>query len=231
MTTTFKALAALLAYPEEEMVAALPEIRAIVGDDRRIGRRERTALGDLCDGLAALDPLDAQERYVELFDRGRSTSLYLFEHVHGDSRDRGQAMVDLKALYAKAGLSLATRELPDYLPAMLEFLSLQPFEVAQAMLGDSAHLLRKVGEALVRVRSPYAAVFAALLSMIGEKPLSARPTPPADDEKSLDEAWIEEPVLFGPAGAPGAGCGAAAPAASVVRFIPRAPHGDVGVPR
>jgi nitrate reductase delta subunit len=230
MTITFKALAALLAYPTEELQAALPEIRAAVAEGARIGRRERKALDALIDDLAASDTLDAQERYVETFDRGRATSLHLFEHVHGDSRDRGQAMVDLKSIYARAGLALADRELPDYLPAMLEFLGLQPFGVAQEMLLDSAHLLRKVGEALLRHRSPYAAVFGALLSAIGEKGLAAVPARPGDEEPPLDEAWLEEPVLFGPAGAPG-GCGASAPAASVVRFIPRAPHGDVGVPR
>jgi len=229
MTITFKALAALLGYPDEDLLAALPEIRGVLLDERRIGRRERAGLGDLIDDLAACDAYAAQERYVETFDRGRATSLHLFEHVHGDSRDRGQAMVDLQSVYAQAGLELAVRELPDYLPAMLEFLSLQPFEVAQDMLGDSAHLLRRIGEALLRHRSPYAAVFAALLAMIGEKGLSA--TAPVEEDKPLDEAWIEEPVLFGPAGAPGGGCGAAAPASSVIRILPRAPHGDTGVPR
>jgi nitrate reductase delta subunit len=230
MTITFKALAALLAYPTEDVLAALPEVRDALHADRRIKGRERRALDALVDDLAASDPLDAQERYVETFDRGRATSLHLFEHVHGDSRDRGQAMVDLQAIYAQAGLELAGHELPDYLPAMLEFLGLQPFEVAQDMLGDSAHLLRRIGETLLRHGSPYSAVFAALLALIGEKGLSATPAK-VEDEKPLDESWIEEPVLFGPAGAPGAGCGASAPASSVVRFIPRAPHGDVGVPR
>jgi nitrate reductase delta subunit len=229
-TKTFKALAALLAYPTDELLAALPEVRAVLDADRRIGRRERRGLDALIDELAASDALGAQERYVDLFDRGRATSLHLFEHVHGESRDRGQAMVELKAIYAQAGLALAGSELPDYLPAMLEFLSLQPPEVAQEMLGDSAHLLRKVGEALVRHHSRYAAVFGALLALIGEKGLRAAPAAAVEEEKPLDEAWIEEPVLFGPAGATG-GCGTSATAASVVRFVPRAPHGDVGVPR
>ena len=55
----------------------------------------------------------------------RRLSLHLFEHVHGESRDRGQAMVDLKAMYENAGL-FVTRELPDYVPLLLEFLSTQP---------------------------------------------------------------------------------------------------------
>ncbi len=229
MTITFKALAALLTYPTAELLAALPEIRAAIDAEPRLKRRERAELDALIDELAASDPIDAQERYVGLFDRGRTTSLHLFEHVHGESRDRGQAMVDLMSVYARAGLALAGNELPDYLPAMLEFLSLQPFEVALDMLGDSAHLVRKVGDALSAQGSRYAAAFAALLALCGEKGLSAAP-PVRVPEKSLDEEWIEEPVLFGPAGAPG-GCGGAAPATSVVHFMSRPAHGDQGVPR
>ncbi len=224
-----KALAVLLTYPTPEVLGALPEIRVALASEARLPRRARPALATLCEALEGSDPLDAQERYVELFDRGRATSLHLFEHVHGDSRDRGQAMVDLNAMYAEAGLDLAGHELPDYLPALLEFLSLQPFAVAEAMLGDSAHILRKVGEALAGHGSPYAAVFGALLAMIGEKPLAAQPKRP--EEKSLDLDWVEEPVLFGPAGAPG-GCGAT-PAAkeSVIQFMPRPGHADQGAPR
>lgn len=229
MTITFKALAALITYPTPELLAALPEIRAAIDSESRLKRRERNGLGALIDELAASDPLDAQECYVALFDRGRATSLHLFEHVHGESRDRGQAMVDLKSIYAQAGLALAPNELPDYLPAMLEFLSLQPFEVAQDIVGDSAHLLRNIGQALAARGSRYAAVFAALLALCGEKGLSAA-APSREPEKSLDEEWIEEPVLFGPAGAPG-GCGAAGPSTSVVRFMSRRAHGDQGVPR
>lgn len=68
-----------------------------------------------------MDPLDARAQYSELFDRGRATSLLLFEHVHGESRDRGRAMVDLLAQYEQHGLQLNSRELPDHLPLYLEY--------------------------------------------------------------------------------------------------------------
>lgn len=218
MTITFKALAALLSYPNDELVAALPEIRAMVRDERKLPRATREALVALADELATADLLDAQERYVALFDRGRATSLHLFEHVHGESRDRGQAMVDLQSLYERAGLVLAGRELPDYLPALLEFLSLQPIEVAQEMLGDSAHLVRAIGSAVAKRGSAYAAVFASTLALVGEKGLEAAPPPPED--KPLDDEWFEAPVVFGPAA--GASCGVAPPAQSVMTFVPRA---------
>ncbi|MDH5286450.1 MAG: nitrate reductase molybdenum cofactor assembly chaperone [Betaproteobacteria bacterium] len=217
MSITYKALAALLAYPDAELVAALPEIRAVVEADRSLPRAERAALAALVEELGRIDLIDAQERYVALFDRGRATSLHLFEHVHGESRDRGQAMVDLKSEYERAGLRLREGELPDYLPALLEFLSLQPHDVAEVMLAESAHLLRKVGNALAARGSSYAAVLAAALASVSERGLDEKPA--VEPDKPIDEEWAEAPVVFGPGAAPS--CGAGASAASVVKFMPR----------
>src|SRR5512143_2371016 len=160
MTTTYKAFSALLTYPSAELVAALPEIEAIVARETKLARAHKHAIGALIAELASGDLLELQERYVALFDRGRRTSLDLFEHVHGDSRDRGQAMVDLKAVYARAGYAFAARELPDHLPAVLEFLAWRPATEAKEMLGDCAHILRAIGEALAASASGYSAVFA-----------------------------------------------------------------------
>jgi len=220
MNLTFKALGALLTYPTPELMAALPEIAAAIDAERRLKAADRKALHALIAGLAAADLIAAQERYVELFDRGRRTSLHLFEHVHGDSRDRGQAMVDLLEVYKAAGFALAGGELPDFLPALLEFLAQRPHAVAVEMLGDCAHILRKVGEALQDRASPHAAVLAAALTLVGEAGLA----PPSRDrvvadEKPMDDEWREEPVFFGPPG--GQGCGTSPPAESVVRFVPR----------
>jgi nitrate reductase delta subunit len=224
MTITYKALAALLAYPTPELVAALPEMSAVVDRDPKLGRRERAAVRALVRELAASDLLDAQERYVALFDRGRATSLHLFEHVHGESRDRGQAMVDLNAVYGRAGLKLTANELPDYLPVMLEFLSTQPEEVSAPMIDDCAHILRKVGETLARRTSSYAAVFAAVLALAGQPRLETARVSGSETERSLDDEWIEEPVIFGPAA--GASCGTKPGDTSIVKFMPRA-----GTPR
>jgi nitrate reductase molybdenum cofactor assembly chaperone NarJ/NarW len=212
-----KAIAALLSYPTAGLLEALPEIRAAIAAERRIGRRDRVALDHLIDELAAADLLDAQEGYVALFDRGRATSLNLYEHVHGDSRDRGQAMVDLAQIYARGGLDLSTRELPDYLPVLLEYLSTRPFAEVEEMLRDCAHLLRSIGEALVRRDSGYAVVLATLLAVAGESQGLGRSGggEVLPNEKSLDEEWAEEPVLFG------LGCGDARSASSPqpIRFV------------
>jgi nitrate reductase delta subunit len=213
---TLKALAALLTYPEPALLAALPEIRGIVEAEKRLGRDDRTRLAALIDDLTAADPLDAQERYVELFDRGRATSLHLFEHVHGDARDRGQAMVDLNALYASHGMAIAANELPDYLPAVLEYLSTRPLEEVREMLGDCAHVLRAVGEALVGHDSRYGAVPGALLAIAGEPALDYQPKPRAPraaETPALDDEWVDEPVIFGP------GCTDVKPKVQVVRFM------------
>ncbi len=220
MSITYKALSALLAYPSPDLLAALPEIAQILDDEPRLSGSHKEALRALAGHLASIDLLDQQEAYVALFDRGRATSLHLFEHVHGDSRERGQAMVDLKAIYARAGFALAGSELPDFLPAVLEFLSLRPEAEAREMLGDCSHILRAIGEALEARGSGYAAVFAALLAMVGESGLAAqRRQAPAAREQSIDEEWVDEPVIFGPASA--AGCGASRPREAVVQFTPR----------
>jgi nitrate reductase delta subunit len=219
---TLKALSALLTYPTRELVDALPDLYAVIVDEEVVDRKARHGLKGLLRWMAQQDLLDLEGEYVALFDRGRATCLHLFEHVHGESRDRGQAMVDLKQVYERAGFHLASNELPDYIPALLEFLSTRPRGEIEEMLQDCAHILRAIGEALRRRNSPYSAVFAALLGAAREPGLGksvSAPAPPP--EKTLDEEWAEEPVIFGPAAAPA--CGGPAPA-QPVHFVPRSPQ-------
>jgi len=190
----FRALAVLLAYPEAELIEALPEIRAALPRDRD--------LAPLLDELAREELTVLQERYVALFDRSRALSLHLFEHVHGESRDRGQAMVDLARTYASRGMQVAGNELPDYLPAFLEFLSLLSREEAKGMIGETAELLRSLGDRLAERGSRYAAVFAALLAAGGEPGLTraiAECATPGEEASpaAIDKAWMDEPVTFG----------------------------------
>ena len=81
--------------------------------------------------------MDLQERYVASFDRGRARSLYLFEHVHGESRDRGQAMVNLLEIYRRHEFELNARELPDYIPLFMEYLAQRPDGEALDLLADN----------------------------------------------------------------------------------------------
>lgn len=221
----YKALAALLFYPTDELQAALPAIAACVGEEAGLGRRTRRALDALVVRLAGDDLYTLQENYVLLFDRSRSLSLHLFEHIHGESRDRGQAMTDLLALYERHGLAMTERELPDYLPLFLEFLSLLPGDAAAELLGQTAHILDALATRLARRDSPYAAVFEALCALAESPPAGVEPlvTPHEDDPAdlaALDRAWEDAAVTFmGGAGAPGPACPASA---DVPPFLP--PH-------
>ena len=145
----------LLSYPTQDLQAVCGEIRDRLSADKSLPPDTAKRLHPLLTRLAASDVYDAQEAYVELFDRGRAHSLHLFEHVHGESRDRGQAMVDLRDMYEKVGLFIDTNELPDYLPLFLEFLSLRPVEEARTLLADTAHILAALAERLGRRQSPY----------------------------------------------------------------------------
>ncbi len=153
---TLRVLAALLSYPDARVRGHLPEMLEILRRENALPVGRRAELEALIARLRGDDPLDVEAEYVQLFDRGRSTSLHLFEHVHGDSRDRGPAMIDLAQTYAKAGLLLSPAELPDYLPAVLEFVSTQPPREAKAFLGEMvAHSqchLRRPPETRKRVR-------------------------------------------------------------------------------
>ena len=198
-----RALAALLSYPGAELLAHGEELRAVFAADKRLGKAERASLDALIDHLLQGDLLELQGEYVDTFDRGRAASLNLFEHVHGDSRERGQAMVDLLSMYRLHELDLAVADLPDYLPVFLEFVSLLDEKEGRDQLLDVAHLIERIGATLTHRASPYAAVFEALLRLTGEKNaqrrlLKAAGTPVAEDRTpdAIDAAWVDEPVSF-----------------------------------
>lgn len=205
---TLKVLSALLSYPTEELVAARDEISTVLDREAILRRSERSAIQSLIDDLANADLMDAQERYILLFDRTRSLSLHLFEHVHGESRDRGQAMVDLIKVYEDGGYVPTTKELPDFLPLFLEFASTRKPAEAIELVEQPSHVFAALRERLRKRRSPYEAVFGALMKLGNVKSdtamiarLLAEPDPEPDDLEALDAAWAEEEVLFGPGSA------------------------------
>ena len=191
MTKTLRVLAAVLGYPDERMRGHLPQMRELLREEGAVRDTRLTELDLLMAALGCADPLQAESDYVELFDRGRGTSLHLFEHVHGDSRERGPAMIDLGQTYEKAGLWLAEGELPDYLPAVLEFVSTQPVREAKAFLGEMSHIFNAIFGALRHRESAYASVLGALLELAGEQAQAVKPAV----EEPLDESWAE-PVVF-----------------------------------
>ncbi len=205
---TLKVLSVLLTYPTPELLEAADELKAVL---RREGVLKKHALAgvlDLVDALVEGDLFDAQERYILLFDRTRSLSLHLFEHVHGESRDRGQAMVDLIKVYEDGGFTPTMSELPDFLPLFLEYASIQPPDTALELIGQPGHVFAALAERLGKRNSPYQAVFTALVALSKAKldeaalaALRAEPDPEPDDLEALDAAWAEEQVSFGPGAA------------------------------
>src|SRR5690606_7968791 len=148
-----------------DWVGALPELLGAIAEEGLLGRDRLAGLAAFAGQLQAQDLIDAQEAYVGLFDRSRRVSLHLFEHVHGESRDRGMAMVNLGELYAAAGLLADPSELPDFLPMYLEYLSILPPEQARRSLGDVGAILQAIHARLVERDSGYQAIFAALLDL------------------------------------------------------------------
>lgn len=225
----YAALSILLDYPDAALLDALPSIEAALDTHARVPKPARAGLARFYAYLRERDLLTLQENYVALFDRGRETSLHLFEHVHGESRDRGQAMVDLMRMYAQKGLQLKPGELPDYLPVFLEYLSRLPVDEARALLAETAEILGALAERLAARNSHYGFVFGALLPLAGVARAEPRHAPdatgqPDDDDaprrpaaadyRALDMAYAEQTVRF---------VGASLPSEQPMQFHARRP--------
>lgn len=211
MHITLKVMSLLLSYPSEELQEGVGELARALSDEAKLTGDAQDALAPLFEQLASGDLYDLQETYVDLFDRSRSLSLNLFEHVHGESRDRGGAMVDLIENYRENGFEPATSELPDHLPVLLEFLAMRPESEAQEVLEDAAHILEALRVRLEKRESAYAPVFSALLQFSGVDAdkssvaqLLALEEDDPNDLEALDAVWEESEVTFGPD--PNAGC-------------------------
>jgi nitrate reductase delta subunit len=197
-----KLVGVLMDYPQDELWQHGGELLE-AADDPILPAPRRTALADFVRELLAADPLEAQERWLAMFDRGRSMSLLLFEHIHGESRDRGQAMVDLVAAYRKNGFELAAKELPDYLPLVLEYLSQRPPDEARDWLHHVGHIVSLLAARATERGSSYALLFEVLAEYADAKfdtgvlRRRAREEPRDDTAEAMDRVWEEEAVRFG----------------------------------
>lgn len=199
---SLRVLARLLDYPTPALQAAAPELIEIINAERRWEAELRTRLMDWCQRLLEADLMELQAEYVALFDKGRATSLLLFEHVHGESRERGQAMVDLMDEYRAAGFELDARELPDYLPMFLEYLSTRPEADIARWLGEIRHILALLSARMEERGADHAMVPLALLALIGAEGdidvhrQVVKDEAPDDTPEALDDIWEEEAVRF-----------------------------------
>lgn len=206
----YRALGALLVYPEAELQAAIPELARTLASEPDVLRGVQPLLAQLAEG----DLIELQQAYVQLFDRNPSHSLHLFEHIHGEDRARGQAMVDLIDEYRQHGFEPVADELPDYVPLFLEFLSLCDADEAARLLGDAVHVLAHVAKKLADSGSAYAGVLDALvwLSPVAPEPLTVPPIRDMDEALETFGPGVDgvEPLLK-----------PAVPAVATVNFYPK----------
>ncbi|MFT4174504.1 MAG: nitrate reductase molybdenum cofactor assembly chaperone [Rhodocyclaceae bacterium] len=180
-TLHFRVLSALLQYPEQALIDALPECEAVLDEAAM-----RARLAPVLAHLAGASLVTVQEAYVDTFDRGRKYSLHLFEHLHGESRERGPALVDLMQAYQREGFDIDANELPDYLPLFLEFLGSVPAAVAQSFLDEAIHIIGALGERLRAAASPYACVFDLLVSLASIAPQPLQQPPVRDMDEAME---------------------------------------------
>lgn len=204
MARTFKALGLLLRYPSADVADIAQAAADVVSSEGLVPKRIVKGIEALATEIATEDRFDLEGRYHQLFDRSRLLCLNLYEHVHGESRDRGQAMVELLGLYDAHGFELASPELPDFLPLFLEFLSTLPVDEALPYLAEASHVLTALAERLKKRHSPYQWPMLALATLAGGadkkavEALMAEVEDDPDDLEALDRVWAEEPVNFGP---------------------------------
>ncbi len=198
MLKTYRILSLLMTYPNAEIYSFLPQVKASVKEENLLDHEIIAGIDTFVDFFTRESVTFWQEFYVQLFDYSRSVSLYLFEHVHGDSKDRGQAMVDLIDLYKENGLQINRSELPDFLPVFLEFLALQTSVKASEYLTEIIDIVGFIHRKLEEKDNPYQYLLAAIISLSAKQPAEARIQQMASNmtEISIDEAYEEKPVTF-----------------------------------
>lgn len=200
---SFKAIGALLDYPTAELQEAADEIEQALGEERAIAAAELDGVRSFIERLRRSDIMDLQEYWISLFDRSKRLALHLYEHSYGESRDRGQAMVNLALTYRMNGFELNAAEMPDYLPLFLEFLSVIPEVHARRYLTDALEIIEALRIRLEERDSPYAALLGALVTLANRaaedaevEAILAGESEDPEDLEELDRQWAEEPVDF-----------------------------------
>jgi len=208
---TFKVLGILMSYPKPDWVTHLDEFGPLLREEKFLPKKHLHAVLAFIEELKSADLFTVQEEYCSTFDRGRSHCLHLFEHIHGESRDRGQAMVNLSDAYEEKGFFIDQAELPDYIPLFLEFLSLCPQDEAVALLGEPVDIMATIATRLKKRHSSYAVLFDSLVALSKVKPSQEKiqevmaQEPEDDSLEAMDKEWEEAAAFDGQPDQ--AGCG------------------------
>lgn len=163
MIPTYKALSLLLDYPSEALQQSLSSLYDRLCLEAYLDLDSLNDIREFILYVQSLSLTEWQEQYVTLFDYAKGTNLYLFDHVYGSSRERGQAMVDLKNMYQESGFLSCDDELPDYLPLFLEFAAIQSSNTdAERLLTEVVHVLENMEKAITRQQTPYTHVISTI---------------------------------------------------------------------
>ncbi len=198
MVKTYKILSLLLSYPSGELQEFLPEAIKELTAEGLLGADQMAGVSEFAEHRSRQDLMDWQAEYVQLFDTGKAASLYLFEHLKGESKDRGQAMVDLMEHYRSRGMHLSASELPDYLPVFLEFLSSLPREEAAETLSGAVNVISLIQSRLEAKNNIYRHIHGAIVHLS-----ATAPELPADAALNVEvgtenpDSSYDEPVSFG----------------------------------
>ena len=188
-------LSFLLRYPDADVAAARGDVAAEVSalPDRPV----REALERFLAGWTG-DQTALAARYVETFDLRRRASLYLTYYAHGDTRERGMALLRLKKLYRAAGLPMDSSELPDHLTVVLAFAAVAPAGHGEALLAEHRPAIELLRLSLHDLESPYAHVLDALAAGLAPLSVSER----GEVARLAREGPPEEAVGLEPYGPP-----------------------------
>ncbi len=192
MIKTYKILSLLLSYPGDELQQFLDDVDSELKSEMLLPNEVVDGIARFVHHFKATSITDWQAHYVQLFDNSRRTSLYLFEHLKGDSKDRGQAMVDLIEMYRHHGLELCMNELPDYLPVFLEFLSDMKSDQASDILAETIAIIDRIYRSLDETDNIYRYILQAVISLSSNKPNIEWTGKTA----GIDHEEREEPVYF-----------------------------------
>lgn len=153
----------LLVYPDERFLAKREELKSISED---ISGSAGASLSSFFSAIEKMTLDEIQRHYVEIFDMRRRCSLFLTSWTHGDTRNRGMALLYFKEVYKSVGITLADEELPDHLAVVLEFAALvDPVEGA-LLLAEHRAPIELIRDALHSTSSFYASVLDAIVETL-----------------------------------------------------------------
>jgi len=154
---------ALLIYPDENF----PAKREALGEiSKNIGGSAGESLLKFFNTTSEMKLEEIQKHYVEIFDMRRRCSLFLTSWTHGDTRNRGMALLHFKEIYREVGVTMTDEELPDHLAVVLEFAALMDHEEGNLLLGEHRAPIELIRDALHNANSFYAPILDAVVATL-----------------------------------------------------------------